>query len=47
MFQFSQHWGNPQKFVEITNYSSMWDISLNWVDEEGGLVSRVGWTIAV
>ena len=40
-FQKSAYWGDPDNFMEIINYSSVWDIQLCWVDEEGGLVPRV------
>jgi hypothetical protein len=41
MFQKSGFWGQPDNFVQFTNYSSRWDVQVCWVDEEGALVPRI------
>ena len=40
VFQKSSYWGDPDKCIQFSNYSSRWDVSINWVDEEGGVVQR-------
>jgi hypothetical protein len=33
-------WGQPTKFIQVSNFSSRWDLQLFWVDTDGALVPR-------
>eukprot|EP01035_Chromulina_nebulosa_P024466 gene24466-31861_t len=36
----SEGWGNPMRFLQVSNFSSRCLVEVNWVDEDGALVSR-------
>lgn len=36
----SASWGDPTKFIQISNFSSNWELELFWVDSNGFLVPR-------
>ena len=33
-------WGSPNHYIQFTNYSTGWNLELNWLDEEGVLIPR-------
>ena len=35
-----QCWGKPKKYIQFSNFSSQWNLEVNWVDEDGCLVPR-------
>ena len=40
MYVCWQGWGNPMRFLQVSNFSSRCLVEVNWVDEDGALVSR-------
>jgi hypothetical protein len=33
-------WGLPNKYIQFSNFSSSWRLEVNWIDEDGAMVSR-------
>jgi len=40
LFQCSKGWGNPNRYIQFTNYSTRWELQICWVDEESAIVPR-------
>ncbi len=36
----SSTWGNPNSYLQFSNFSTQWKVEVYWVDEEGGLILR-------
>jgi len=40
VFNGSLGWGDPQRCVQFTNYSTRWEVQICWIDEEAAIVPR-------
>lgn len=40
VFNGSLGWGDPQRCVQFTNYSTRWEAQICWIDEEAAIVPR-------